>query len=95
MIYTVNISEQTFINACKYGNNNILLLLYKKNINKILDEYIICEGAKHACNGGHLQVLKLIFQFSEINNTNINLTEIFCCACCSGNLEIAKFILHH
>lgn len=88
MIYTIDFTENTFLNACKNGNINILLMLFNKNIDKYLKQHILYAGAKCACAGGYIQVLKLFFGVVK----PVFYIELLICACKNGHLEMAKLL---
>ena len=89
-IKIIILDEQTIYKIYKSGYYEILQLISKYDL--INFNFIYMEDMLNvACEGGHLNIVKLIFEMSGVEK-KINIDEAFSTACLNGHLHIAQWI---
>lgn len=79
-----SINKHFFI-ACQKNNINVAKQLYNKGANIHYHKY---DEINHACLYGHIDMIRWLYCINAYSKNNIKY--IFTCACCGGNIEVAK-----
>ena len=74
--------------ACKKGQKDLIELILLHNDNSIMSNYEFINGFKYACQGGHLEIIKMMLSLGA-TDYNWGLQG----ACKGGHIEIVKMLI--